>query len=296
MESNGNPWSTHKRVVIACAWFALSAYLFSSRLGPAMTVQWLDLRRFTCPDCASDELEDGPRGGTAVNRHCVYCGAWWNTIAEIGLIERIREKEPKEPGSRITEPEELAWAFLGIPDLVREWRVAPRALNYTEAQAWAKRAGYEICCFCHPATRWCKSQVRSTIPTKSSAACSKGTCSSRIAKSAAGVCSPRNGGSPIERPRPSGEHEKGESQWQRSSPTTRRAKQYQLTNELRRHWKRSPIISTTLSITFRKFAISSRRRPAGTVTAASVFCGTWTSAAIDKGSGNNGDIATTARF
>jgi hypothetical protein len=97
-----------------------------------------------CPDCGCDELEDGRRGGLAVNRHCVNCGAWWNTMLEVGLIQRIRENEPKQPGRRITAAEARAWAWLQIakPDLVEHWRLAPLALNYTEAEAWAKRAGY----------------------------------------------------------------------------------------------------------------------------------------------------------
>jgi hypothetical protein len=100
-----------------------------------------------CPECGGGELEDGPRGGAAINRRCVTCGAWWNTVPELRLIQRIREDEPRQYGRTITaaDCQRLGWideiAAKG-PDEWDAWVLAPSGLTWDDAEAWARMAGY----------------------------------------------------------------------------------------------------------------------------------------------------------
>ncbi|HSR77599.1 MAG TPA: hypothetical protein VLN57_13520 [Xanthobacteraceae bacterium] len=96
-----------------------------------------------CPDCGCNEFEPGPRGGVSVNRRCVGCGAWWNAVVEVGLIQRIRDDEPKQPGRAITAEQWRSWAWLDeISEAERDqWVLAPSALNYQQAEEWALAAG-----------------------------------------------------------------------------------------------------------------------------------------------------------
>jgi hypothetical protein len=112
-----------------------------------------------CPECGGDELEDGPRGGAAINRRCVECGAWWNTLPELQMIQRIREDEPRQYGRTITpaERERLSWLnnvcrdepgreaedLIVIPDDDWDaWVLAPSGLTYEDVEAWARMAGF----------------------------------------------------------------------------------------------------------------------------------------------------------
>jgi hypothetical protein len=94
-----------------------------------------------CPDCGCGEFELGPRGGIAVNRRCVGCGAWWNTVVELGLIQRIREDEPKRPGRPVTAEHRKTWPATVPDEEWEKWVLAPSALNYEQAQQWAIAAG-----------------------------------------------------------------------------------------------------------------------------------------------------------
>jgi hypothetical protein len=97
-----------------------------------------------CPDCGCNDFEPGPRGGLAVNRRCVGCGAWWNTVTELGLIQRIREDEPKQPGRPVTIEQWDALTWLGeLRGTDKDqWVFAPQGLSFTEVELWANEAGF----------------------------------------------------------------------------------------------------------------------------------------------------------
>ena len=93
-----------------------------------------------CPECGSDELEDDAQRGVSIDLRCVNCGAWWNALLSIPLIHRIREDEPRRPGCTITTADRARLAWLEWkPSQWDAWVLAPHALNYTAADAWADK-------------------------------------------------------------------------------------------------------------------------------------------------------------